>query len=180
MNLRSKAGRRYAKALHDLSSASSVLDAVAADMARLRGYLAGSGDLRAFVGNYMLPSRQRASALAAVFEGHLHPLVWQFVKFLESKRRLGLLDEVCEDFQEREEARQGIVRGRLTSAFAMPVADVSDLAGRVGQRLGKHLMLVAEESPELLGGGRLQIGDHVVDFSLAARLRRAGQLMMAG
>lgn len=180
MNLRSKAGRRYAKALHDLSSSSGVLEAVSADMTRIRDNLAGISELRSFVGNYRLPSQHRAKALAAVFEGHLHPLVWQFVMLLESKRRLGLLGEICEDFQEQEEARRGIVRGRLTSAFAMPPADVQELAGRVGRHMGKQLMLESEESPELLGGGRLQIGDQVVDFSLAAGLRRAGQLMMAG
>lgn len=180
MKLRSRAARRYAKALHDLAAGASMLDAVAADMKQLLSNCSASGELQAFLGNYLLPADRRVAVMSALFADHCTPLVWRFMRFLESKRRLGLLADIAADFQELEEARKGIVRANLASAFGITSDDASELAGRLGARLGKQLLLETEEMPGLLGGCRLQVGDRVYDFSLAAQLRMLRQTMMAG
>jgi len=180
MKLRSRASGRYARALHDLALAESMLEPVAADMVSLQAILAESAEVRGFISDYQIPTGQRSGILEALFSNRLHPLVWQFVRFLESRRRLGLLAEVAADFREQEEARQGLVRGQLESAFAVTREDSGVIAATVGARLGKRLLLETEERPELLGGCRLQVGDTVYDFSLAAQLRMIRQTMMAG
>ncbi|MEI6516311.1 MAG: F0F1 ATP synthase subunit delta, partial [bacterium] len=111
MKLRSRASGRYARALHDLALAESMLEPVAADMVSLQAILAESAEVRGFISDYQIPTGQRSGILVALFSNRLHPLVWQFVRFLESRRRLGLLAEVAADFREQEEARQGLVRG---------------------------------------------------------------------
>lgn len=180
MKLRSRVSHRYARALHDVATQAAALEAVAADLARLQGQLAGSAELRAFLGNHLIPSEGRRRVLAAIFQDRVHSLVWRFLRFLESKRRLGLLDEICADFQEQEEARQGVVRGSLVSAFALAPADAAEVARLAGSRLGCTLLLETGEDPALLGGSRLQVGDTVYDFSLAAQLRMVRQTMIAG
>jgi len=180
MKLRSRAAHRYAQALHDLATGEDVLEAVGGDLARIQADLAGSEDLRRFIGNYQYASARRLQTLAALFEARIHPLVWRFIRLLESKRRLGIFDEICADFKSREEQRQGILRGHLTSAFALSANDVKNVALQAGNRIRKQLILETEVKPELLGGCRLQVGDTVYDFSLAARLRMIRQTMMAG
>ncbi|MEI8120781.1 MAG: ATP synthase F1 subunit delta [bacterium] len=180
MKLRSRAARRYARALHDLATEASALDAVSADLKSLRRSLESSPELRAFVANVLLPADARVRVLTALFSNRTHPLVWRFIRFLESKRRAGLLEEISADFQEQEEARQGILRGSLASAYPVSPSDASELAGRLGSRWGRKVFLETEENPDLLGGGRLQVGDTVYDFSLSARLRMMRQTMMAG
>lgn len=180
MKLRSRAARRYAAALHDLATGAMVLEAVAADVAKLSGLLAESSELRVFIRNYLIPFELRRGALDAMFNDRVHPLVWRFMRFLESKRRFGLLEEICAEFQDLEEIRMGIVRGSLDSAFALSPETVSDMAAGVGRRMGKQVLLETKEDPGLLGGCRLQVGDTVYDFSLAARLRMVRQTMMAG
>lgn len=180
MKLRSRAARRYASALHDLATGAKVLEAVAADVAKVRGLLAESRELRDFTRNYLIPFELRRGALDSMFNDRVHPLIWRFMRFLESKRRFGLLEEICDEFKDLEEARQGIVRGRLDSAFALSNDMVGDIAAGAGHRMGKQVLLETKENPGLLGGCRLQVGDMVYDFSLAARLRLVRQTMMAG
>jgi len=180
MKLRSRASHRYAQALHDLATREGALEAVRSDLARIQSDLAGSGDLRGFIGNYQYASARRLKTLEALFATRVHPLGWRFIRFLESKRRLGILDDICSDFQKQEELRQGILRGRLTSAFELSSDDVKDIALHAGNRIRKKLILETEKNPDLLGGCRLQVGDTVYDFSLAARLRMIRQTMMAG
>lgn len=176
----SRAAHRYARALHDLATSGALLETVGSDLVRIQTDLAGSADLRAFIGNYQYPSERRMQTLEALFAARVHPLVWRFIRFLESKRRMGLLDEIASDFKILEEARQGILRGRLTSAFALSAEDVKEIALDAGSRIKKKLILETEENPALLGGCRLQVGDTVYDFSLASRLRMIRQTMMAG
>ncbi|MEI6563954.1 MAG: ATP synthase F1 subunit delta [bacterium] len=180
MKLRSKAARRYAMALHGLALGDVVLDAVGVELTKLQGFLEGSEELRRFMGNYLLPSERREQTLVALFGDRMQPLVWRFVRFLESKQRLGILGEICEEFRGLEELRQGIVHGRLASAFAVSPDDAGEIATRAGSRIGKQLILETEENPGLIGGCRLQVGDTVYDFSLAAQLRMLRQTMMAG
>lgn len=180
MKLRSRASRRYASALHDLAIGAGALEAVSADVAKLRELLASSVELRSFTPNYLIPGELRSGALDGMFKDRVHSLVWRFMRFIESKRRLGLLEEICAEFQDLEETRQGIVRGRLESAFSLPADSVDNMADRAGRRIGRKVLLETRESPELLGGYRLQVGDMVYDFSLAARLRLIRQTMMAG
>lgn len=180
MKLRSRAARRYAAALHDLATNTSALEAVADDVAKVRGLLGESGELRGFIRNYLIPAELRRGALEAMFNDRVHPLVWRFMRFLESKRRFGLLEEIFAEFQDLEEARLGIVRGSLDSAFALSRETVGDIAAQTGRRMGKQVLLETREDPGLLGGCRLRVGDTVYDFSLAARLRLVRQTMMAG
>lgn len=180
MRLRSRAAQRYAKALHDLAVGEAVLERVGADLVRIQTDLAESPELRAFIGNYQYPAAKRLLTLESLFAARVHVLVWRFIRFLESKRRTGLMDDICAEFTVQEERRKGVVRGRLTSAYPLPAEDVKEIALGVGRRAQKQLVLETEENPGLIGGCRLQVGDTVYDFSLAARLRMIRQTMMAG
>lgn len=180
MKLRSRAARRYAKALHDQALEAGDLDTVAADMHALAGLFKASPELAAFAGNYLVPSQGRARALESLFAARLHPLSWRFMRFVESKRRMGLMADIAADFLDLEEVRKGIVRGVLASALPLSGADTAEVASRLGRLWSRQLVLRSEEDPGLLGGCRLQVGDTVYDSSLAARLRLLRQTMLAG
>ena len=179
MKLRSRAAVRYAIALYDSAESIQAVEPVAHDLRLLREWIAGVPELPGFLANYLLPRQDRATILSRLFEPVVHPLTWRFLRFVEAKRRLNLLGEMCEGFLERDEERKGIVRGELTSAFALSSKETDEIAARAGSRMGKRVLLRTEEQSELLGGYRLRIGDLVYDLSLAARLRMIRQGMAA-
>jgi F-type H+-transporting ATPase subunit delta len=179
MKLRSRAAVRYAVALHDLAAAAQCGEAVARDMRRLRQWIAGVAGLSGFLANALLPRQHRQTILSRLFEGAVEPLTWRFLCLVESKRRMGLLDDICASFLEHDEARQGIVRGRLTAVATPGPAEVGEITARAGRRTGKRVVLQTAEDPALLGGYRLQVGDTVYDLSLAARLRMLRRTMAA-
>lgn len=179
MKLRSRAAARYAIALYDLAVTMEAVEPVAQDFRHLREWLSGAPELSGFLANYLLPRHDRATILGRVIEPAVQPLTWRFIRFIEAKRRLSLLGEIGESFLERDEERQGLVRGKLASAFALSATETDEIAARAGQRLGKRVVLKTEAKPELLGGYRLQVGDMVYDLSLAARLRMIRQGMTA-
>lgn len=180
MRLRSRASRRYARAVFETAEADGTVDGVASDLAELKRTVTNSPELAAFLPNYLVPAAVRQATLAALWSERLHPLTWRLVRLLEAKRRLGLLEDVCGEFAQLNEARQGIVRAHLASAFPMPADEVADIAARAGTRLGRRLTLETSENRELLGGYCLRVGDRIYDLSLAARMRMLRQTMTAG
>ncbi len=172
--------RRYARALYALAVDTQVTEAVRSDLASLRRSLHESPELAAFAGNYLVPHGLREKALSALFAGRVAPLTWRFVRFLESKRRLGLIDDMARAYEADEEARRGIVQGTVTAAIPLDAGRVQAVAQGASARTGKTVVLSSITDAAMLGGFRLQIGDTVYDYSLAARLRMARAALAKG
>ncbi len=180
MKIPPRAASRYANALLSLARESDALTAVSADIAQIRAAVEQSGELARFLDNPMLPQETRRRALQTLFQSRVHPLTWNLLMVLASKRRLPLLPAICAVFQSIEEAGRGIVRGTMTAALPAAADAVSSMADQVGQRFGKTVLLSSRTDPALLGGCRVQVGDIVYDCSLAARLRLAKQSLAGG
>jgi F-type H+-transporting ATPase subunit delta len=173
MNLRSKAASRYARALLTLALEAHAEERISGDMALIARALGQSPQLIAFIRDTLLPRTSRRRALESLFRERIHPLTWNFLQLLESKRRLSLLTEICSTFHDLNDSRLGILRGEMISAAPAPASAVEAMAGHFGTLFGKTVLLRTRESSALLGGCRVQVGDIVYDFSLAARLRLA-------
>lgn len=180
MKLLAPAACRYARALHALAAEAGLEDAVRRDLAGLRRSLAQSPDLVRFAANYLVPKGAREQTLRALFQGRVQDLTWRFLRFLESKQRLGILDQIAEVYEADEEERSGVVRGTVTSAVALDETRLRAVAERAAAQVGRTVTLTTLLDPSLLGGYRLQVGDTVYDYSLAARLRTARTALAEG
>ncbi len=180
MKPQAPAARRYARALHGLAVANQAADQVRADLSALSRALADSPDLARFLGDYMVPSGSRARAMAALFESRVHALTWRFLRFLESKRRLSLLGDIARVYEADEETRSGVLRATLTAAIALDEGRVRTFTAQASRTAGRPVVLSTRTDTGLMGGFRVQIGDKVYDYSLAARLRLARAALAEG
>ena len=176
----SRAARRYAKALFDLALETGQMDAVKDDLSSLQVLSLESREFERFLGDYRLPRPIREKLLTDMLAGRLQALSLRFLTFLESKRRLGLLGQICGAFMSLHDRMNGIVRGQLMSAFDLAGTDVAAISGRVEATLEGHLLLNVAVDSDLLGGFRLRIGDVIHDFSVAGQLRRMKQRLVYG
>lgn len=171
MSAPTRTADRYARALLQAALASGELDATRADLQRLAGAVASSPELSGFLPNYLLPRAARRCAMEALFAPLLGALACRFVMFVESRRRAGLLPAICAAFESLCERRQGVVRGRCTSAFAVPDALRERIAARLHERSGATLAMTYAEDRSLIGGFRIRIGDRIEDLTVAAQLK---------
>jgi F-type H+-transporting ATPase subunit delta len=165
-----RAAGRYARALLDLAGEQGVAEAVRADADRLAALWSESAELAAFAGDYALPRAARRRVLDQIFGGRLHELTWRFVRFLEERKRLGLLGDVCAALGAMDDRRRGRVEAWLDSPFEVPAAETQAIAARLAERIGRTVRIRATVAPELLGGFRLRVEDRLYDLSLAGAL----------
>ena len=167
-----KVARRYAQALFAYAREKGVAEGVYADMALLRASVAGSRELSLTLRNPVLPPSAKEKAVAAVFKGRVGPAMGTFFTFLAKKRRLDILGEIADAYDQLEKERQGVVEGVLSTARPVTDARRNDLEKGLSKKHGLTYRLAPEVRPELLGGFRLKVRDRVFDCSLENQLQR--------
>lgn len=163
---------RYAKALLDLSAEQGQLEYVFTDMQWLQAVTRQSRDLLNLLRSPITNSELKNKAITAVLQNNVNPLTQKFVSLLISKNREAFLPEVADSFIEQYKQHKNIHVATLTTA--MPVSDTikNNIIAKVKQESGyDNIELVEKINPDIIGGFVLELGDKMVDASIAYDLR---------
>ena len=173
------AARRYATALIALAQEQGSLDAVAEDMAALKGSLEAAPDvLRALSDPRTRGADKRAFVEAKVAAGR-HALVKNLLGVLVRRRREAILTDVLFAFGEGYEQVKGVLRVEVQTADKASDAFLAELATSLGSATGKTIALEPVVKPDILGGMRLLTDTKLVDASIASRLNRLKKSLSA-
>lgn len=159
---------RYTQALFELALEKGRLDAVQRDVERIAGEVR-EPRLRAFLGNPRVlrdEKRRTLASLLATFDG----LTRNFVGLVLDRGREPVLLHVGDAFRQLVLRRRGATEGVVESARALPAAELETLAGAVGARLGKEVLLENRLVPDLIGGVRVFVDNRLLDHSVRGRL----------
>ncbi|MEI9903068.1 MAG: F0F1 ATP synthase subunit delta [Asticcacaulis sp.] len=166
-----EAGDRYAKAVFDLAAERNLLDAVQADMVKLKGLLQMSAELRRFLSSLAYSSDIKLGGLAAVTKKlKLNDLTTRLFGVLAANRRLGELFPVITAFLKRYETSKGIVSAEVTSAVALTAPQMDDLTAALAKSLGHTAAITTRVDPAILGGLKVRVGSRLFDSSLKTKL----------
>ena len=92
--------------------------------------------------------------------------------------RIDHLPAVMEEAEKSAEARQGILRGTVTTAHPISSAEVDQVAQAVGRKMGKRVLLERRVEPELLGGARVAVGSTLLDGSVRTQLAQVREQLL--
>lgn len=126
-------------------------------------------EVSAYIGNPKLTSSQLAELFLALCKT-LDDEGKNFVRLLVENRRLALLPEVRELFEELKNSREGVLEAQALSAFPLDEKQVAQLVAALETKFKKRIQLTTAVDPELVGGVRIVVGDQVVDASVRAKL----------
>ena len=83
---------------------------------------------------------------------------------------LQLLEGIRDRFQRRSSIEGPLDRVQITSAQALPSAQVDELTSQLA-REGREVVLQTRVDPDLIGGVVVRLGDWRYDFSIRSRLQ---------
>ncbi len=167
---------RYAKSILDLAVERGQLETVYADMIFLRTICRSSRDLVNFLNSPIIKTDKKRKTLEAITAGRISPLTTAFNALLMSKEREAYLPEIAAAFIEQYKAYKGIQTVRLTTA--VPVSE--DLRQAILEKVktDRHVSQIDLETKvreDLIGGFVLEIGDELIDASIAYDLHKIKQ-----
>lgn len=163
---------RYAKSLLDLSIERNQLEQVFADMEWLQAVCKSNKDFVNLLRSPIIKADTKKKIIDAVTAGKIGVLTTSFTTLLVTKGRESNLPEIITSFISQYKAKKNIHLVKLTSAS--PVSDNvrNSIIEQVKKTTGYQLIEMEEKvDPDLIGGFVLQIGDKLVDASIAYDLR---------
>ena len=172
MALSGSAARRYAEALLALSPDERGVAELRTSLEKLgpvfdRVTVAGLRDPS-------VPMKQRVEALSSAVRGEPDVVRSLMVLLLENDR-IALLPQIALAFGDLVDRREGIAKARITTAVPIDEAARPQLVRRLEQTSGLKLRATFAVDPALIGGAKVQIGDHLVDSSVHGKLIALGR-----
>jgi F-type H+-transporting ATPase subunit delta len=100
-----------------------------------------------------------------------------FVSELATNKRLSLLPQISDQFEELKAQQQQIVDVVVTSAFPLDEAQQKALGDKLSQKLHQDVQMHTEVDKSLLGGVFIRAGDLVIDGSVRGKLAKLAEVM---
>lgn len=163
---------RYAKSLIDLAIERGQLEEVFADMQWLQAVCKSNRDFVNLLRSPIIKADAKKKILEAVTTGKLGQLTSAFNALLISKGRESNLPEIIQSFIALYKSHKNIQVVKLSTATPISDSLRSAIVSQVKKSSGfENIELDEKVNPELIGGFVLQIGDKLVDASIAYDLR---------
>lgn len=167
--------RIYASALLDLAKADGGQPAIEATLNELEDLLEIARSEPAFgefLASQILSADVRGASLEKILAGRVSDLTHRFLLILNRKGRLGHLPAIAAAFDEKVQEAFGRVEVDVYTAAPISPEDLGAIRTRLQQVLGKEPIVHPYTDGSMIGGLKLQIGDQLIDASIATRLRK--------
>jgi F-type H+-transporting ATPase subunit delta len=168
--------RPYAEAAFKLASDAKSLPQWSTALARL-AQVAVSGPAREVIGNPRLSDDQVATVFADV-AGNLDAEQRKFLRVLAANERLAVLPEIAEIFEAQKNAAEGVLDARITSAYPMFEAQVTEVVSSLEKKYGRKVKATVTVDADLIGGVSIRIGDEVIDASVRGKLTQLADALV--
>merc|ERR1712048_15066 len=159
---------RYGRALLDLALDNDELDKVKESMELMKVTLNDVPELSNILSNPNIgPDKQKQLIDKIVSEGTPN----QFCNYLVSKKRIEIIPQIIESFENLCQQRDEVETAEVISACEMNEEELFGIAKQVQEAQGcKAVKIKPVVNPDLIGGFILRFGGKEVDMSIRGRL----------
>ncbi|CAN5664781.1 hypothetical protein BH24ACT15_BH24ACT15_29390 [soil metagenome] len=159
----------YGRAIAEIAQAEGAADRVSDELFEFARAVDTTPELRDKLTDSSIPLEARSAATSELLQ-RAHPVTQSCVQMLLSADRMRHISEIA-DVAANESAEQ---RGAGVASVrtAKPLSDTQreELKAALAERVGHPVELKVVVDPELVGGLVVQIGETVIDGSIAKRL----------
>lgn len=164
---------RYAKSLIDLAIERDILEDIYADMLHLQSICQYSREFVNLLKSPIIHASKKEAIIEAVTKDKVNALTAGFNRLLIQKGREAYLPEIITAFIDQYKSYKEIYTVLLTTATPASEELKKNIVEKVkAQTNMKHIELKTEVKEDIIGGFVLQLGDLLVDASVAYDLNK--------
>ena len=157
----------------DAADARGELDAVEDELFRFGRIVAGDRELGRILSDRKAPAEGKTALLDQLLSGRVSPVTEQLLRNVLTGPHVGNAENAVERLSEVASRRRGQSVARVTSAVPLTDAQEQRLTDVLRRIYGRTVNLQVTLDPDVLGGLIVQVGDEVIDGSIAHRLEAA-------
>ncbi|MGC7871751.1 F0F1 ATP synthase subunit delta [Desulfosporosinus sp. SYSU MS00001] len=163
--------RRYSQALFEIASETS-LELIDADLRELTQLVEENDEVKKVLLHPHISLSEKKSVMAKILRDDFSETVRHFLYLLIDRKRENLLPFIQREFTRLADEARKVVEAKVASAIALSASQLDDLKKAIGRMTGKDVRLISEVREELIGGVLIQIGDRVMDGTIAHALAK--------
>ena len=162
--------RPYAEAVFRLAKQGNALPAWS-DALNLMASVYEDPQMQAAIANPNVTSVDIERLLLAICGERIDGVARNLIQLLVHNRRLSVLAEIRELFEQLKLADEGKVDAKISSAFPMEDAQRQLVVDLLSSRFKGKINATVTVDPDLIGGIKVEVGDKVWDASVRGRLQ---------
>jgi F-type H+-transporting ATPase subunit delta len=166
------AARHYARALFAICRDRGHVDRMAAELEQVLEHTRDASEAGPLLGNPEIPLEAKRRILQLILPAETSGETRAFLSLLMQHRQLHLLADVHRAFLDLRHESFGVLKARVETAHPLTPASQQQLREALVAATGRDVFLAEELCPELIGGVRVQVGDRIIDGSIAGRLKQ--------
>lgn len=170
--------RPYAKAAFEYARANKALDVWSSSLAVVASVVQQPA-VEELLDSPTATSEQKAVTLFDLCGEELDKKVSNFVTVMADNKRLGLLKEVQQLFEDFKSQQEKFADITVSTAFELDGAVEKALADKLSKTLESEVSLSAVVDKSLIGGVVIRAGDTVIDGSVRGRLAKLAETIGA-
>lgn len=167
--------RLYARSLFELANEQggrAAIEDIGAELGEVVELARHDKNFGEFLSSRIVPTNKRDASLSSIFDKRISPLTLRFLLVLNKKDRLSHLAVVASAYDELVQEQFGLVEVDVYTAAPIEADLRERIAGALRKVIGKEPVIHSYTDESMLGGLKLQVGDQLIDASIATRLRR--------
>jgi len=157
----------------EAADARGELDSVEDELFRFGRIVAADRELARILGDRAAPAEGKRALLDQLLAGRISPITEQLLRNVLTGPHAGNAEVAIERLSDVASRRRGRSVARVTSAVALTPAQEERLTDALGRLYGRSVELQVIVDPSVIGGLIVQVGDEVIDGSIAHRLEAA-------
>lgn len=162
--------RPYAEAVFRLAKQGNALPAWS-DALNMIASVYQDPQMQAAMANPKVSSVDIEKLLLAICGERIDAVARNLIQLLVYNRRLSVLAEIRDMFEQLKLEDEGKLDAKISSAFPMEDAQRSDVVNLLSSRFKRKINATVTVDPELIGGIKVEVGDKVWDASVRGRLQ---------
>jgi F-type H+-transporting ATPase subunit delta len=162
--------RPYAQAVFETASEESKLTEWS-EMLGLLEAVVTDAQMKAVLTNPKLDAAALSDFVLGVCGELLNETGSNLVKVLADARRLAIIPEINNLFEQLRAEAEGVIEVAVTSAYELAADQQAAISETMAKRLGRKVEITSDIDASLIGGVVIRAGDSVIDASVKGRLK---------
>jgi F-type H+-transporting ATPase subunit delta len=169
----------YARSLFEVALEHDRLDTIRDQLRQFADALDENRDLQVFFFSPYFSTEEKKDGLRRMLDD-ADPALTNFLELLLEKHRMPAIFRIARQLDVLWEEENRLLPVQITSATKLDKATIAAIGDRIGKQTGRRVELTSRVDADILGGLVLQVGNSILDASIANRLEQLRKQVARG
>jgi len=159
--------KKYGRAIYEIAAQQNSLKQTEEDLVLIADAIRKNQNLKDFLNHPLLSRDVKKDTLTKLFADKVQPVVLQFCYVVMDRDRFDVFPMMVDYYVTQAHQGLGVEEAVVTSALPLSKSQAETLKEKLSAMTGKKILLKQKVDAALIGGFTVQVGDRLIDGSVA-------------